>query len=53
MTHEKLVSQPFFEANISDSDISLGESFRLRNHHKEQWGLWRYSYPINSISRFS
>ena len=29
MTHEKLVSQPFFEANISDSDISLGESFRL------------------------
>jgi len=29
MSHEKLVSQPHFEVEISDREISLGESFRL------------------------
>ena len=29
MSHEKLVSQPHFDAKISDREISLGESFRL------------------------
>jgi len=29
MSHEKLISQPHFDAKISDREISLGESFRL------------------------
>ena len=29
MSHEKLVSQPYFEVKISDKEIPLGESFRL------------------------
>ena len=29
MSHEKLVSQPYFEVKISDKEISLGESFKL------------------------
>ncbi|QMU55349.1 MAG: hypothetical protein GKS07_10900 [Nitrosopumilus sp.] len=29
MSHERLVSQPYFEVKISDKEIPLGESFRL------------------------
>ena len=29
MSNEKLISQPYFEAKLSDDDISLGESFRI------------------------
>jgi hypothetical protein len=29
MSHEKLISQPYFEVKISDKTISLGESFKL------------------------
>ncbi len=29
MSHEKLISQPYFEVKISDTDIKLGELFRL------------------------